>query len=229
MESNPYPKEIVFVRHARSRGNDLTVAERAKLNIGTTAYELTDVGEQQGLHTRDWLGIHFPTPDRILRSYYARTKRTADICYPDMEKREEPLLAEANRGIYSVLTHDEILRHMPWEIERRNRDGLYHHCPQGGENWPMIENRIRDFRRSIRAHYPGKTIVVFGHGFWILLWQKLIHHWTIEETERRYRNDEIVANASVLIYRNEWREDIGRNVLRHDPATDYVVPWLGKL
>lgn len=229
MQDFPYPRTVVFVRHAQSRGNTLSLAERAALPVGTTAYELTALGERQADLTGEWLRARFPNPDRLIRSYYRRTRLTGERCYPGWDIREDERLAEANRGVYTVLGEEGVRANMPWEIERRERDGLYHYCPLGGENWPMIEARIRSFRRSLRTHYPEKTVVCFAHGFWLLLWQKRVHRWPIEEAERRYREDEIVANASVLIYHGRWNERLGKHVLEHDPATDYVVPWEGKI
>lgn len=229
MKDFPYPETVVFVRHAQSKGNLLSPAERAALPVGTTSYDLTPFGERQADITGEYVRKHFPNPDRLIRSYYRRTRLTGERCYPGWDIREDERLAEANRGVYTVLGEDGVRVHMPWELERRERDGLYHYMPPGGENWPMIEARIRSFRRSLRMHYSGKTVVCFTHGFWLLLWQKRVHRWTIEETERRYREDEIVANASVLIYRGRWDDERGKHVLAHDPATDYVVPWEGKI
>jgi len=225
----PYPETIVWVRHAQSEGNLLSIAERAVKPVGTTSYNLSPLGERQADLTGEWLREHFPNPDRIVRSYYRRTAQTAERCYPDACVVEDERLAEANRGVYTVLGEEGVRLHMPWEIERRERDGLYHCCPPGGENWPMIEARIRAFRHSLRMHYSGRTVVCFCHGFWIMLWQKRIHGWPIEEAERRYRENDIVANASVLIYRGGWDERHGKFVLLHDSETDYVVPWEGKI
>ncbi len=229
MEPSPYPETVVFVRHAQSQGNVLTVAERAALTIGTASYDLTDVGRAQAACTHDWMQEYFPNPDRLLSSYYLRPLATGGICYPGMPIRQDERLAESDRGVYTILGSEGVQREMPWEILRKNRDGLYHYRPPGGENWPDVLRRIREFRTSIRNRYPGKTIVVFGHGFWILLWQMLHEQWTIEETVERYLSDRIVANASVLIYRGMVDESSGRHVLRHNPETDYIVPWEGRV
>lgn len=221
--NDPYPN-FIFVRHAQSRGNLLTQAERAKLEVGTIYYELTPLGVTQAQRTGAWLHCYCSDPDRIFRSYFMRTRRTADLLYPDRQIDEDERLAEANRGIWHVLNEDEIQERMPWEIKRRELDGLYHYRPPGGENWPDVELRLRDFRRSMRRRFPGKTIVVVTHGNWLLLWQKRIHHWTIDETVERYRQGRIVENASVLIYRDELVR--GKHRLVED---SYIVPWQGKL
>ncbi len=118
MTSEPYPT-IIFVRHAQSEGNVLTVAERAEMQIGTTAYRLTSLGRRQATCTHDWLQKNFPNPDRVIRSYYQRTAETAKLCYPEEEVREDARLAEANRGVYTILGPNGVKEKMPWETVRR--------------------------------------------------------------------------------------------------------------
>lgn len=228
MDLRPYPATIVFVRHAESVGNTLTREQRARTAMGSNYYQLTERGREQARLTGAWMRERFPSPDRIFRSYYARTRETAELLYPGTSIQEDPRLAEADRGIWHVRTEEQVRIEAPFELDRREFQGIYHYRPIGGENWPDIEIRLRIFRNMLRAHYSGKTVVVVGHGQWLLLWQKTVHRWTIDETVARYLRDDIVANASVLIYRGETDPD-GRHRLVHDPATDYIVPWQSKL
>lgn len=225
--NDPYPALFIFVRHAQSQGNLLTPAERVRLEMGTPYYTLTDRGRAQARMTGEWLQKFFPNPDRIFRSYFVRTRETAELLYSNRSIAEDERLAEANRGMWHVLSEDDIREKMPWEIRRRELDGLYHYRPPGGENWPDVELRLRDFRRSMRRRFPGKTIVCVTHGHWLLLWQKRIDRWTIDETVERYKQGIIVENASVVIYRDEIVG--GKHRLVHDPSRDYIVPWKGKL
>lgn len=195
--------------------------------MGTTYYELTERGREQARLTGEWLREQFPNPDRIFRSYYTRTKETAELIYPGRHIDEDERLAEANRGIWHVRTEDWIREHRPEEFDRRELDGYYHFRPTGGENWPDIEFRLRDFRRSMRRRFPGRTLVVVTHGQWLLLWQKRLHHWTIDETVERYKQGKVVENASVLIYRDRLID--GHHQLVHNSETDYIIPWQGKL
>lgn len=135
----PYPKLVVLVRHAESVGNTLSVAERARTPMGTNWYALTERGREQARITGEWLRAQYPSPRRIIRSYYQRTRETADLLYPDFPIREDERLAEASRGIWHVRTEDEIRREAPWEIDRKQFEGLYHYRPIGGENWPDVE------------------------------------------------------------------------------------------
>lgn len=224
-----YPSKVIFVRHAESEGNLLTVEERAKYEVGTNRYALTERGKLQAKFAGEWLQEYFPRPDRIIRSYYQRVHETSDICYPDLPKRQESLLAEANRGIWHVATEEEIRAALPFEVRRRDLEGYYHYRAPGGENWPDVERRVREFRRSIRKNYEGKVIVVFGHGTWHLVWQKVLGGWDDTEVMERYQTNQIVHNASISVYNGRFDLDTGRPYLLHNPSQDYVVPWKGRI
>lgn len=225
----PYPNRVVFVRHAESVGNIRTREEQRAFPVGTNMYELSPRGRDQARLTGERVRELFPNPDRVIRSYFARTNETARILYPDLDIREDELLAERNRGMWTDATEEEVRLHAPWEIRRRDAQGPYHYSPPGGESPPQVERRVRDFRRSIRGNYSGKTIVVVGHSQWILFWQKVVHGWSIDETMSRYEKEDWVANASILVYHNEWDVKRDKFIMIHDPDTDYEVPWQGKL
>ena len=61
------PELLVLVRHAESEGNIKSTAERAKSEIPTHGYALTDRGQQQALITGRYLQKKFGfTPDKIV-------------------------------------------------------------------------------------------------------------------------------------------------------------------
>lgn len=223
----PYPNAVVFIRHAESEGNIRTRDEQRAFPIGTNRYNLSPRGREQALMTHKRVHELFPSPDRILRSYYARTNETAQIVFPDQLIREDALLAERDRGMWTNATDEQVRQHMPWEIERRMQQGLYHYRPPGGENLPDVERRVREFRRSLKFNYSGQTVAVVGHSQWILLWQKIVHGWSMDEAVARFEKEDWVANASILVYRNTWSDERDKYILTHDPETDYEVPWKG--
>lgn len=221
---------MVFVRHAESVGNIRTREEQRRFPVGTNMYELSPRGREQARLTGERVRELFPNPDRILRSYYARTNETAKFLYPDREIREDARLAERDRGMWTDAFEEEVQQLAPWEIRRRDAQGPYHYRPQGGENIPDVEMRVRDIRRSLKFNYSGKTVVIVGHSQWILLWQAIVHGWSMEETITRYDDkNALVANASILVYRNAWDVKRDKFIMTHDPETDYEVPWEGKL
>jgi broad specificity phosphatase PhoE len=221
----PYPNRIILIRHAESVGNIRSREEQRCFPVGTNKYGLSPRGREQARITGEWMREHYPAPDRIIFSYYARTNETVRIIYPDLPLREDALLAERDRGMWTNATEEEVQKLMPWEIRRRDEQGSYHYRPMGGENIPDVEQRVREFRRSIHSNYSEKTIVIVGHSQWILLWQKIVHGWSMEETMKRFDVQDWVANASVTIYSNKYDPQASKYVLEHNPGTDYIVPW----
>lgn len=225
----PYPKMVILIRHGESEANLLSRDEQRDIPYGTNHYRLTEKGRRQAELTGNWVRANLPKPDLILRSYYARTNETAELVFPGREIRDEVLLAERDRGIWTEATEEEVREHAPWEIRRRDKQGSYHYRPAGGENIPDVERRVREFRRSMRVNSGHKIIAAVGHSHWILLWQKVVHHWSIEETEADFHRKDWVRNASVLIYRNHWDPELGEHRLIHNRDVDHIVPWEGKL
>ncbi|MEK7211228.1 MAG: histidine phosphatase family protein [Patescibacteria group bacterium] len=222
-----WPKLLVFVRHGESEGNLLSVDERTKYDCSSHIYSLTPTGRKQARITGEYLQKRFGAFDAYYTSYYSRTHETLKLMYPDAHAYEDPRLAEAQRGIWHVLTRDEVNRYFPGEIVRKDREGLYHHRPLGGENWPDIELRIHSFLGTLARDYGEKRVLIVGHGFWLILFQKLIHHFSIEEALARYQTP-AVANASVTIYqrkKNYWLFGKSHLVLKEKN----IVPWEGKI
>ena len=84
---DPYPRELVFVRHAESVGNVRTHQEKTRMPVGTNYFKLTARGERQAEITGRWLREHFPKPDRVISSHYVRPMQTALAAYPDENMR----------------------------------------------------------------------------------------------------------------------------------------------
>jgi broad specificity phosphatase PhoE len=216
-----WPQLLVLVRHAESEGNVLSVDERAAFEKSTMDYALTPRGREQtrltGGHVQDKYGEF----DVYYTSYYTRAKETMAIMYPDAKVYEDPRLREGERGIWHMMTRAEVERMYPNEIVRKERDGLYHYRPYGGENWPDIELRIHSFLGTLARDCDGMRCIVVVHGHWLILFQRLIHHFSIQEAVDRYHR-KITENASVTVYRS--KND--RLVLCED---EHAVPWKGRL
>lgn len=209
-----WPSLLVMVRHAESQGNVLHRDERALLNVPTYAYPLTNEGRRQAAATGKFVRDKYGFFDIYYTSYYARVKETMQIMYPQARVYEDPRLAEAQRGIYHTMTQEQITAKYPEELARKDREGLYHYRPPGGENWPDIELRIHSFLGTLARDCAGKKVLIVVHGHWLLLLQRLIDHFSIDEAVRRY-NDEDRANAGVWSYTGGERLEL----------TEVVVPW----
>jgi broad specificity phosphatase PhoE len=213
-----WPRLLVLVRHAESDGNVRTVDERATHEVATHDYALTPRGRAQAEVTAGHVRATYGDFDIRYVSYYRRAKETMEILAPDRKVYEDPRLAEGQRGIYHTMTHDEIARVFPFELKRKEREGLYHYRPLGGENWPDIELRIHSFLGTLARDYAGKSVLIVVHGQWLILFQRLIRHFSIEEALKRYREG-VFENASVTTYES----DEGGAHLRL--VNENIVPW----
>lgn len=219
-----WPKLLVMVRHAESVGNTLTVEQRAGYDMATHAYPLTERGRAQCPWTGAYLTEQYGAFDVHYTSYYERARETMALAVPGKKVYEDPRLAEAQRGIWHTMTKDEIAQAYPHEIVRKEREGLYHHRPLGGENWPDVELRIHSFLGTLSRDYKDQKVLIVVHGFWLILFQRLIHHFSIEEAMRRY-NEGVFENASVTAYRG--RNYVGSAEL--ELISENIVPWKGKV
>ncbi len=217
-----WPKRLVLVRHGESLGNTMTVDERATCEVSTHAYPLTPRGREQARVTGEWLRRTFGAFDVRYTSYYRRAQETMDLLCPGEESHVDARLAEANRGIFHTMTREEIERHFPFELKRKEKEGLYHFRPLGGENWPDIELRIHSFLTTLSRDYDDASVLIVVHGHWLILFQRLVERYSIAEAERRYR-EAVVKNASVTWY--EPGRVCGRPRLVLKDAN--LVPWNG--
>lgn len=231
-----WPKEIVFVRHGESEGNVRTKDERAEFDVSTHRYGLTEKGRKQARITGEWLKEEYGEFDFYYTSYYERAVETMRLMYPEQKVYEDPRLAEAQRGHYHTLTDDEFAKKYPDELARKQREGLYHYRPFGGENWADVELRIHSFLSTLARDHPGETGLIVCHGHWLLLFQRLIHHFSINEAVARYNgkaSQGIFANTSVTIYKEmlHKRKKLGKpiEVSRLIMDKENFVPWEGKI
>lgn len=215
-----WPKQLVLVRHAESQGNVLGTDERAKCSLASHLYQLTERGKRQAEITGEYVRKTFGEFDAYYTSYYARVQQTMRIMYPDAKIYEDPRLAEAQRGIWHVMTRKQIAETLPFEIERKEKEKLFHYRPLGGENWPDVELRIHSFLGTLRRDLSGKRVIMGVHGHWLILFQRLIHHFSIEEAVRRYEMA-VFGNASVTVYEEEKTRGKSHLILKEENR----IPW----
>ncbi len=217
-----WPSNLVLVRHGESKANKLSFDEFQKLGIAQHESPLTELGKIQatltGKYLRDRYG-DFNDFDVYYTSYYRRAKDTMCIMYPDAKIYEDPRLAEAQHGMWNFMHRDEIAKKYPEEVLRKEREGFYHYRPWGGENEPDVELRIHSFLGTLHRDCGGKNVLLVVHGHWLILLERLLQHFSIEESLRR-RREEVAANASVTVYESDDGERMH--------FAKYCVPWEGK-
>lgn len=218
-----WPRLLVLVRHAESEGNIRSKDERVAFGVSTQQYRLTERGREQAEITGDYLRNRFGSFDIHYVSYYHRSKETMNIMYPEARVYEDPRLAESQRGIWHTMTEEQIKNHFPEELKRKAREGLYHYRPFGGENWPDVELRIHSFLGTLSRDYDDQQVIIVVHGHWLLLFQRLIEHFSIEEAVKRYEGA-VAENASVTIYGD--KKERGKSRLKF---LEHIIPWADKL
>lgn len=216
------PALIVLVRHAESEGNIRTADERAKHVVSSCHYRITERGVAQAKQTGEYLKKNFGDFDSYYTSYYTRTKETFSHLYPEVTPIIDPRLAEAQRGIYHIHTTAEIQRFYPGELLRKEREGKYHYRPPGGENWPDIELRIRSFLQTLQEEHAGERVLLVVHGHWLVLFQRLVQNFSIEEAFHRYEVAGPSENASVTVFKGLEEGGKSKLVL----VTENTVPWV---
>ena len=219
-----WPSLLVFVRHAESEGNIISGDERARLAIPNHSYVLTERGKQQSAITGEYLKKRFGEFDAYYQSYYARTKQTLQIMYPDAVTFEDARLAERGGGIMQTMTKAELTARFPEEDARKKKEGLYSFRPLGGENWPDVELRIHSFLSSLMRDHAGKKVLCVVHGHWLVLFQRVMHHFSIETATDRFLHGEF-GNASVTIYEGKQAGDNSKLEL----VEENIIPWEGKI
>jgi len=220
----PWPSKLVLVRHAESEGNVRSIEERAHYEVSTHAYPLTARGREQARLAGAYLQATYGAFDAYYTSYYLRAKETMAFMYPEAKVYEDDRLAEAQRGIWQTCTREQIDRHFPLEIARKDKEGLYHHRPLGGENWPDIGLRAHSFLSTLSRDCDGQKVLIVVHGHWLIMFRKLVERFSIDEAVRRY-HEATAPNASVTVFEGALVDGKPRLVL----AQEHLVPWNGTL
>lgn len=208
-----WPLELVMVRHGESEGNVRSSDERALWPMSSPDYQLTQRGIRQAQKTGEYIRKKYGGEDTVngynyfdayYVSYYQRSIQTMAYMFPGVEYRmyEDPRLAEAQRGIYHTLTKDQLALKYPEELIRKDREGLYHYRPPGGENWPDIELRIHSFLGTLARDYAGRRVCMVVHGNWLVLFQRLVHRFSINEAISKYKSGAF-ENCSITTYTSE--------------------------
>lgn len=219
-----YPKLLVLVRHAESIGNKLKSLDQiARAELPEYKFQLTKRGIEQSQIIKKYLNKNFGDFDAYFTSYYERAIQTMKLLYPDAKIIEDSRLVKQQLGIWLTMTTQQIKRFLPTEIERKEKEGIYHYHPPGGENWPGVEFRICSFFNSLQ-NYSNKKVLIVTDLTWLCIFQKLTENLSIEKS---VFNFEIGAfeNASVTIYENKNIENKPSLVLLKKTFT----PWKDKL
>jgi broad specificity phosphatase PhoE len=221
MTSKSWPKRLVLVRHAESRGNvaDLRAHEaraaRLELDARDADIGLSDTGRRQAAALGTWFADvdQRERPTMIVTSPYARASLTADLIaeaigLPVPVQRDERL-RERDLGMLDGLTGLGIRDLFPEEAKRRSWIGKFYYRPPGGESWCDVVLRVRSFLGTALDGSVDQRLLVVSHQAVILNFRFVLEG--LSETELMDIDaGPPLANCSITTYD---RDDAGELLL----------------
>lgn len=149
-----------LVRHGETRANV------KKIHQGDKAIRLNAVGRKQAEKVAKFFKkIHF---DNVYCSPILRTMQTARIIlkhHPHLKIVKYPELKERKIGSIAGFTDLQLRKKIPDLEEQWKRCGIDWHPPGGGESLREVFNRaVSGFKKLIKNHKPGDTILIVTHG-----------------------------------------------------------------
>jgi broad specificity phosphatase PhoE len=149
-----------FLRHGKTTWNcpDLSYPSDNIISVG-----LSPEGREQikaAAQTLKQKGINL-----VFSSDYLRTKQTSLIVSRALKLRPifDKRLRDINLGYYYGRPKEEYYRNLPLKTRFQRR-------PKKGESWNDLKKRVVDFLKEVERKYPGKKILIVGHGdpLWLL-------------------------------------------------------------
>jgi len=175
MSSQPYPIDLVLIRHGQSEGN----LAQARSDQGsdeywnvpefkerhTSRYRLTSAGIAQAKQAGEWVRKNIANSfDRYYCSEYVRALETAaHLGFQNAEWFSEFFLREQDMGILAGKSKMERNTQFKSEMERRARD-LFYYQPPGGESIATCALRVENFLSTLKASCSGFRVIVVCHG-----------------------------------------------------------------
>ncbi len=156
----PLGVTLYFIRHGETDWN------RAQRYQGQTDIPVNDYGRRQaqrnGAVLRDLLRGRLDEVD-FVASPLSRTTETMQIVRRELGLEQEPFardhrLLESHFGHWEGQLWSELPRIDPEGFEARKAD-TWNWTPRGGENYPMVEERVRAWVVGLR-----RTTIAVSHG-----------------------------------------------------------------
>jgi alpha-ribazole phosphatase/probable phosphoglycerate mutase len=116
---------------------------------------LSDEGRAQAARVR------IEPVDTVYTSPRQRARETARIVKPDLEARVEPALREIDFGRFEGLTYDQAAALDPALYQQWMRAPTEVTFP-GGESWPLLRDRVRQFAARVRKLHDRLLVVAHG-------------------------------------------------------------------
>jgi broad specificity phosphatase PhoE len=125
-------------------------------------YGALDVGlSDEGRAQARSVAARIESVEAVYSSPRLRAVETARLVKPELEPRIEPALREIDFGRFEGLSYDEAAAREP-ELYRLWMERPTEVTFPGGESWPMVRDRVRQFAAGMRRHHASVLIVAHG-------------------------------------------------------------------
>ena len=198
------PRRIVVVRHGESEGNVVALENVHLINKPNHSFSLTENGKAQASRTGEYLRQRFGGFDSYFCSTYKRTQETLGILFPGVDRIIDSRLNEISRGVWNTMPRDVVRKLHPKEEDISETEGSYHYRALGGQNCPDVELGVYSLLDSLRINHSDESVLIAGHGNWMVCFWRVVLNKTAEEYQVRYATDKY-KNAAYAIYEREGK------------------------
>lgn len=199
------PKTLVVVRHGESEGNVVSTEDVSFRTKPNHQFSLTKKGREQAIKAGDFLkSMEF---DAYFVSTYKRTQETMSLMRPGVAPIVDSRLNEHWRGVWHTMLESDVDRLFPMQRAITDREGKFHDRPFGGQCGQDVELGVYSFLTDLCLHYSGKTILVAGHGNWMILLWRVLYGYSTELAEQRFKSGKY-ANGFITVHdgsSGEWQ------------------------
>ena len=219
-----WPRRIVLVRHAESRGNLARVAAEANgeelIDIEERDMDvpLSSTGELQARALGRWLAAE-GRPTAVYASPYVRAADTARLACEEADIAEplqyDERLREREFGVLDRLTRAGIEARFPAEAHARGRVGKFYYRPPGGESWCDVALRVRSVVDSVSREHPDGDLLVVTHEVVVMVFRYVLERLTEAEVLGLSAEREL-SNCSVTEYRVSVEDGARPELVQYD-------------
>jgi len=234
MSSQPYPIDLVLVRHGQSEGNlaqarskigdDSLWTEEFK-NRHTSRYRLTSAGVEQAKQAGEWIKENISsTFDRYYCSEYTRAMETAaHLGFENAEWFSEFYLREQDMGVLQNSSKTERNTQYKAEMERRSKD-VFYYAPPGGESIANCALRTEQWLNQLRQACSGFKVIAVCHGN-ILKAIRIRLEKMKQEEWVKLTNDPAYLTYNCQIIQYTRRDPHTGKIARHFSHVRSICPW----
>lgn len=207
------PTTLIAVRHGQSAANLVFLeAERSGLPVRLPGRDadvpLSELGVEQAGELGHWWAQlpEAARPQIALCSPYLRARETlriaaerAGIVIPTIV---DDRLGDRLKGEFELRNTVAVEQSHPHERAARERDGVFHYVPPGGESLWHVGERVRELLTQLGDRLDGQRVIVIAHDAVVLMLCQVLQG--LDHDEMLIRNAQgLVPNGSI----STWHRD----------------------